>query len=413
MHFKTQSDNSLNARATHLLVRHNDIAIKGKNRPEFERLLMRNLNRVLNSTGNTTVASGRMLVLKPTIDTIEKTCRVSGVTAVAPCLVFEREKITDPAQAELLLKKIANEALEWLQADLAQKLSSNSETSFAIYARRIDKEFPVSSTDIEKSVASFLVNKIPALKIKLKTQEYLLKIEIRQKHILIYSSETAGVKGLPQDPQQRVVCLLSGGIDSPVAAYEMLKRGCNPVLVHFHSMPFTSQASISKVKRMAEKIRQFSPNPIDLWLVPLLDVQRAVRDQCNERFRTIHYRRFMMRIAQEIAQRTRSMALVTGDALGQVASQTLSNIRGIEDAVELPILRPLIATDKLTIIDKANKLGTYEISLEPHDDTCVLFAPQRPATQTKLFILRDEDQRLPVYSLVFNALDQAEKIRIH
>lgn len=391
-----------NPKATHLLIRHQEIALKGKNRPDFEKRLLNNIARCLAGEGRVFNASGRFVVelspnqLQNPLKLIDRLAVLGGVAAVTPCLM------TEPT-----IENITAQTLEWAKHDLEARPAAKT---FAIRARRVDKRFPLTSAQVDFEIGPQVKRLRDDLTVNLKAPDLKIAIEIRDKHSLIYSWEKEGVHGLPMDPTQRVVCLLSGGIDSPVAAYDVMRRGCAPVFVHFHSKPFTSEASVSKVKRLAAVLRNASPMPLELWLVPLLEIQKAVRDACNERYRTIHYRRFMMMIAEEIANRRGAKALVTGDALGQVASQTLTNMQAIEDAVALPVLRPLITLDKHHIVEKARAIGTYEISIEPHDDTCVLFAPQRPATQAKIAILREETESIAVYNLVFSAVDAAEKI---
>lgn len=390
----------INPRTTHLLIRHQEIALKGKNRPDFERRLRTNIERRLKNTKSVLNLSGRFVIPVETTAVvpkmIEELASVSGISAIAPCAIVEPD-----------LERVKNETIEWAKFDLEQNPRA---ATFAIRARRVDKRFPFSSAEVDMNVGSAVKKLREGLAVNLKRPDVKISIELRQKHALIYSTETTGIKGLPMDSTQRVICLLSGGIDSPVAAYEVMRRGCTPVFVHFHSKPFTSEASVAKVKRLAMILREFSPFPLELWLVPLLDIQKAVRDACNERYRTVHYRRFMMTASQEIANRRGAKALVTGDALGQVASQTLTNLMAIEDGIKYPVFRPLITLDKAQITEKAQKIGTYETSIEPHDDSCVLFAPNRPATQANLMSLREEAEMLPVYDLIFSAVDRAEKI---
>ena len=398
----TVSQNSMiNPKTTHLLIRHQEIALKGRNRPEFERRLKKNLAKCLGNQGQVHTASGRFVVeLVAAPDNlallVDRLSGVGGVAAVTPCL------LTEP-----VIEGITTQALEWAQHDVNAQPDART---FAVRARRVNKRFPMSSNEIDIQIGSQMKTMREGWTVNLKKPDIKISIEIRQKHALIYSWEKPGVRGLPMDATQRVVCLLSGGIDSPVAAYEVMRRGCTPVFVHFHSKPYTSEASIAKVKRLAGVLRDISPLPLELWLVPLLDIQKAVRDNCNERYRTIHYRRFMMMIAEEIATRRGAKALVTGEALGQVASQTLSNMQAIDDVVKMPVLRPLVTSDKLQIVTKAQALGTFAISIEPHDDTCILFAPERPTTQAKIATLREEAEALPQFDLIFAAIDAAEKI---
>ncbi len=397
-------------RSTHILIRHHEISLKGRNRPDFERLLVDNIQRIssrLSSKANKDCVfkvqqlSGRYLLSLQNKDQVEelipKIANLGGIAAVSHC------QVTNEFNPEEIIKT----AVEWFDDWI--KTSARAE-SFAVRTRRVKQNFSLPSTEMDKKIGSVIHSKYPHLKVDLKNADLALNIEIRNHHVLVYGSEKSGALGLPMDTSQRVVCLLSGGIDSPVAAFELMARGCSPVFVHFHSQPFTSEAAVEKVKRLAKAVANNSPYPVELWLVPLLEIQKTVRDNCNERYRTVHYRRFMLKIAEELARKRWAKAIVTGEALGQVASQTLTNIAAIENGISIPILRPLISLNKVQIVEKAKKLGTYEISLEPHEDTCVLFAPKKPATQARLEYLKSEEDKLPVYSLVFSALDRAEKI---
>jgi len=272
---EAQSGSIINPMTTHLLIRHQEIALKGKNRPEFERRLRNNLSKCLGNQGNVHNASGRFVVelvaapenLSLLIDRLSS---VGGVAAVTPCL------LTPPA-----IEGITAQALKWAQNDVKAQPAART---FAVRTRRVNKRFPMSSNEIDIQIGSQMKTMRDDWTVNLKKPDIKISIEIRQKHALIYSWEKAGVRGLPMDPTQRVVCLLSGGIDSPVAAYEVMRRGCTPVFVHFHSKPYTSEASIAKVKRLAMVLRRISPQPLELWLVRCLKFKNQVRDNCNERY---------------------------------------------------------------------------------------------------------------------------------
>ncbi|MFQ5896523.1 MAG: tRNA sulfurtransferase, partial [Nitrospinota bacterium] len=226
---------------------------------------------------------------------------------------------------------------------------------------------------------------------------------------LLYTEKLPGPGGLPVGVSGRVVCLMSGGIDSPVAAYRMMKRGCQAVLVHFHSVPYLSRASVEKASELAALLNRYQGRTA-LYLVPLGELQREVVLATPPPPRVVLYRRFMARIGEAIAARERAGAIVTGESLGQVASQTLSNLATIEGAVELPILRPLIGMDKLEIIRQAEAVGTYEVSIEPDQDCCTLFTPKHPAVRTTPEELRALEERLDVEGMVERALAGAELI---
>ena len=402
----------INFKTTHFLIRHQEISLKGGNRVHFERRLITHVTRVLGKHPTLASAvqnhSGRLLVpLKVSVTTeahaellklVEDLTAIGGITAITPCIEVERN-----------FDAMLTHAREWLSNVQRQNIDVKT---FRIRSRRVDKTFEIPSAELDRRIGSALATEFPALQPNLANADVELRIEIRQKHILMYGNETSGMRGLPIDPNQRVLCLLSGGIDSPVAAYQAMRRGCTPLFVHFHSKPFTSEASIEKAKKLAVTLRKYSTLPLELWLVPMLDIQQAVRDTCSERLRTIHYRRFMLRLAEELAQRQGAKALVTGDVIGQVASQTLTNLAAMDDPIRMPILRPLISLDKQDIIAQARTLGTYEISLIPHDDTCSLFAPSKPTVQAHLTTLDQEQARMPGYEMIFKALDSAERVVI-
>lgn len=225
----------------------------------------------------------------------------------------------------------------------------------------------------------------------------------------MYTEKIPGPGGLPVGTQPKVAVMLSGGIDSPVAAYRMMKRGASAVAIHFHSYPFTSRASVDKVKELVEILEQYhGGRPIPLYSVPLAEAQKAVVKECAERYRVLLYRRLMVRIAQELARKENAPALVTGESLGQVASQTLENLTVVEKAIALPIFRPLLGYDKEEIVTEAKRIGTYDISILPHDDCCTLFMPRNPATHTTPQEIAHEESKLPVNQLVENMLQNTE-----
>ncbi|MGE4234502.1 MAG: tRNA uracil 4-sulfurtransferase ThiI [Bacteriovoracia bacterium] len=381
--------------ASHILIRHDEISLKGKNRKDFELRLSKNITRVVFKPVEQ--VSGRFVIkVNPTeIESIVKKLRqIPGIHSVAPCIVLTEKSFE-------LIKEVGQ---SWF-------LSEHADAKvFAIRTKRVDKTFSHRSAEVDAVISDSLRQTKPNLKLQLKNPEVSLKIEIRQKAVFIYSECFPGLSGQPIDGKRRVVCLLSGGIDSPVSVFEIMKRGCSPVLIHFHSMPFTSQAAIDKVIKLARLVTEKSGYPVELHLVPLLDIQKIIRDRCNPRYRILLYRRMMVRIAAEIAQKTNASALVTGESLGQVASQTLTNLATIESAVRIPIFRPLLCHSKHEIVEKAKENGSYELSLLPYDDTCQLFAPPKVATQSSEERILPEEEKLPIFDLLFKAIDNSQKI---
>jgi thiamine biosynthesis protein ThiI len=231
-------------------------------------------------------------------------------------------------------------------------------------------------------------------------------IEISEKYALLYTDRRQGPGGLPSGTSGKVVVLLSGGIDSPVAAWKMIKRGCRAVFVHFHSFPYTNKESQEKTKQLAAVLATYQFQS-KLYLVPFSEVQRHIMVETPAETRVILYRRYMMRIAAQIARRERIRVLVTGDSVGQVASQTIENIDVISRAVDMPILRPLIGDDKVEIINLARRIGTYEISIQPDQDCCSLFVPKHPETKANLRDIEESEKRLDVEQAMAEALNTA------
>ncbi len=264
----------------------------------------------------------------------------------------------------------------------------------------------MNSQELNIKLGAF-VNETFGKKVDLTNPDVTFYVEVFFGGALVYTERRPGPGGLPTGTQGQVAVMLSGGIDSPVAAYRIMKRGATIVAIHFHSYPFTTRASIDKVKELVGILSQYG-GPIKLYLVPLAEAQKAVVQNCEERYRVLLYRRLMVRIAEAIAQKEGVQALVTGESLGQVASQTLENIAVTDSATDLPVFRPLIGYDKEEIINEARRMGTYEISILPHDDCCTLMMPKNPATRARLSDVEREEAKLDIPALVSDALKRTE-----
>src|SRR5437870_3811889 len=278
--------------------------------------------------------------------------------------------------------------------------------SFRIQAHRANKNFPHTSVEINQRVGAYVKEQSGA-RVDLERAQMTCWIEIVEKYALIYLERLPGPGGLPVGTSGKVVVLLSGGIDSPVAAWKMIKRGCTPVFVHFHSFPYTNKESQEKAKQIARLLSDYSLRS-KIYLVSFADVQRHIMVDTPLDTRVILYRRYMMRLAQEIAQREKTRVLVTGDSVGQVASQTIENIDVISRAVSMPILRPLVGDDKLEIVEVARKIRTYDISIQPDQDCCSLFVPKHPETKASLIEIEQSESRLDVTETMKAALETAE-----
>jgi len=369
-----------------------EISLKGKNRPFFLRRARENLERALQGTGARIVQEWPMYALLevPEGDWPEVRERLAHTLGVEKFALGVRV----PAD------------LDAIQRVLDSALEGRSFTSFRVTVRRTDKRFPLNSLEIARVLGGYLKERSGA-RVDLHHPDWEVRVRILPGSAYVYLEEHAGPGGLPPGVNGRVVALLSGGIDSPVAAYRMMRRGCEVVFVHFHSFPLMEGTSREKARDLVRRLTryQFASR---LYLVSLAEIQRHVIVSAPRDYRVVLYRRFMFRIAEEVARREGALALVTGESLGQVSSQTLENLRTIEEVVSLPVLRPLIGMDKQEIIAQAKALGTYEISILPDQDCCRLLVPPHPVTRSRPEVAREAEAGLEAEGLVEMALREAE-----
>lgn len=376
-------------------VHYHELGLKGGNRARFERLLGRNVERALAGLGAGRVKRlpGR-LVLPVTDRSQEESIleRLRWVPGIAYCAPAWRVPLEMEAITTAVLEALEEERLR--------------PATFAIRPRRANKDFPHSSQDIGQLVGRAVQDRW-GWPVDLSRPELEIRVDVLFRHALIFTRRVQGVGGLPVGASGPVLSLISGGIDSPVAAFQLMKRGCRTGLVHFHSVPFTSPRSRRKAVQLAQVLTKVQGRT-RLYLVGFGEVQRELVLATPPPYRVILYRRFMARIAQALAGEHGYGALVTGESLGQVASQTLENLATIEEAVQVPILRPLIGLDKQEIIDRARDLGTYDISILPYEDCCSLFLPEHPATKATVEEVRRIEAELDVAALVRSALGELE-----
>jgi thiamine biosynthesis protein ThiI len=379
-----------------VIVHHHEIAIKGKNKFLFLDRLVANLGLATKGTGVREVKR-RMgvvsLVLGPEADercVAERVRRVFGIANFSVCF-------SSPLDLQLL------------QEAIGERLAGMSFGSFRILTRRSYKGFPMTSVDLDRAVGGFVKEKTGA-RVDLTHPDLTISIQIQPKHAFFSFEKIAGPGGIPVGVSGEVLCLLSGGIDSPVAAYRMMKRGCRVSFVHFHGQPYLSLASLEKARELASLLTRYQ-NFSTLYAVRFGDVQKEVVLAVPKALRVVLYRRLMLRIASQLASRREILALVTGESLGQVSSQTLDNITVIEPASTLPVFRPLIGMDKEEIIAQARAIGTFETSIEPDQDCCQLFIPDHPATRAKAAEVLRAEEKLPIQELVSLALSQTEEER--
>ena len=354
---------------TVLLVHYHEIALKARNRPFFVNQLVRNLKRATADFPVRRIQKlpGRVLLELAGENAAQEVAeRVRRVFGVANCCSALR--------CDLDLEALKNTA--------AKALAGRPFQTFRVTARRAYKTFPLTSPQLNEILGTFVLERFPA-RVDLKNPELTLFVDILPKEAFIYLEKVRGPGGLPVGVAGRVIALLSGGIDSPVAAYRMMRRGCQVSFVHFHGAPFLDRRTQEKAREIVKLLTRYQYTS-RLYLVPFGEAQQEVVVNTPAPYRVLLYRRLMARIAEHLASLEGAKALVTGESLGQVASQTLENLTVIEEAVKLPLFRPLIGMDKEEITEQAKEIGTYEISIQRDQDCCTLFVPRHPATRATM-----------------------------
>lgn len=379
-----------------VVVHYHEIGLKGRNRSYFERALVRNLEDAMHDLehGSVRLLRGRVIVAtaaEPDAALLDAVGRTFGVATYAPA-----------TQTSATLDDMSRTAVALF--------GSAPQGSFAVSARRATKDLPFTSHDVNVHVGA-AVQAATDAPVNLNAPDTTVHIEIVEDRAFVYVDKRRGPGGLPTGVSGRVVSMLSGGIDSPVATYRLMRRGSRVSLCHFHSEPFTDRAGVRKAKEIAGLLASFHGDTT-LYLVPFGRTQQEIVGAAPASLRVVLYRRFMVRIAAELAVQEGATALVTGESLGQVASQTLENIVAIDAACPIPILRPLIGDDKQDIVAEARRIGTYETSILPYEDCCSLFVPRSPATRTTSAECEEAEAALDVAHLVERAVKETEAERV-
>ncbi|RLE21350.1 MAG: tRNA 4-thiouridine(8) synthase ThiI [Acidobacteria bacterium] len=380
------------------IIRFGEIWIKGRNRRFFEQALETNIRRTLKRGERAFQLErerGRLYVLETADDPAETTVLLSRIPGIVSVSVGVR--------CEKSVKSLAENGLALMRT------MGVAPATFKVESKRADKTFPIPSPQLSREVAEYLLTHGLDVPVDVHHPEMVFGVEIQQNGAYAFCQTLRGAGGLPTGVSGKVAVLLSGGIDSPVAGYQMQKRGATVEPVYFHGFPFTSDMVKDKVARLAEKLA-FYQDSLALHIVNFTPVLTALKAHCPEKFTIIVMRRFMVRIAAEIAKKTGCRALVTGDNLGQVASQTLDNLECVTDASPMMIFRPLLSFDKFEIIERAKKIDTYEVSIEPHEDCCALFVPKFPEIYGKLDEVREAESAMDVAGLVEECSVSVEKV---
>ncbi len=389
-----------------VLCRYNEIATKGRNRQDFVKHLADGIQRMFSGLGQLDIRfpHGRILALPKAPKTSftaadlallrQRAPLVPGLSSLSPCFLL-------PSDLHAI-EQAVQEHFPAVHAAL-QARQPSLDMTYAMRARRSDKDFPLTSEQLERHFAHLLLPNYTDLRLDLNHASLVMELEIRHRQAFLFFERINGAGGLPQGTGGRVLALLSGGFDSPVACHQMMRRGCVVDYVTFHSSPYTPPAYLTKVCSLVRKLNECQRRG-RLVAVNLLPAQLIIRDHCRSRYRTVLYRRFMLRLAERIAHDFEAHALVTGDNIGQVASQTLVNMATIQAATQIMVLRPLLTYDKLETMAMAERIGTYEISKEPAPDSCTVFSPTDPATAAQLQDVLEDEAALDIAALTNECL---------
>lgn len=380
-----------------ILVKLGEIVLKGLNRRVFEDRLLKNIRRRIQRAGNFDVYSMQSTIyivpkdadadIDEAEERVAKVFGVIGYTRACVC----------PKAMDAILET----APQYLEETLAEV------RTFKVESKRADKKFPLDSMQISREVGGALLRANPHLSVDVHNPDIVVRVEIREKGTYIHGETKPGAGGIPVGTGGRAAVLISGGLDSPVAAWMMAKRGVELTAIHFASPPYTSERAHEKVVALLKKVGEYAGR-IEMITVPFTRIQEEIRDKCPEELATVIMRRFMMRAAERIAREKECSALITGESLGQVASQTIQAIACTDAAANMPVFRPLIGSDKAEIVALAHRIDTYDISIEPYEDCCTVFTPRHPRTRPTLHLVETAEKNLDVEALLEDCLAQVE-----
>lgn len=378
-----------------IMAKYGEIALKGLNRSSFEDLLIRNIKRRLSPLGDFDITRRQSTVyVQPLSDNIDldiavkKLCNVFGIAAVQRCAVLPKD-----------MGEIIKQGIVYL------KDTMENAKSFKVEAKRSDKSFPLTSPQIQQELGGALAEAYPDVAIDVHEPEVTVLLEVRDKGAYLNAEKLEAVGGMPVGSNGNALLLLSGGIDSPVAAYMMAKRGLRVDAIHFQSPPYTSERALMKVETLCGKLTEYCGD-IRFYCVPFTEIQEALRDNCNGDYFTVIMRRLMLKIANHFCEKKHYGALITGESVGQVASQTLAAIGCTDKAADYPVLRPLVGMDKKEIVEIARKIDTFETSILPYEDCCTVFTPKHPKTKPLIKDILLEEEKFDFEPLILKAVEE-------
>ncbi len=385
-----------------ILIKNGELALKGLNRNTFEDILIKNMKKRLCDLGKFEYTKSQSTIMVDPIDdnidlddAVERLSKVFGIAALSRACVCEKD-----------FNIIKTTAEEYLQEQLEDA------STFKVEAKRSDKKFPMKSPEICREMGGYLLSKFHNLKVDVHNPDIIVTIEVREKYAFVRGNNIKGAGGMPTGTSGRAGILISGGIDSPVAAYMMAKRGIELCAIHFASPPYTSELAEIKVMDLLKKVAKYS-GVITTYVVEFTKIQEAIRDLCPEEYFTIIMRRIMMMISEKIAKTQNCSALITGESVGQVASQTMLALACTDCAVHMPVFRPCIGMDKEEIIAVSRKIDTFETSIQPYEDCCTVFTPKHPKTKPHLDdVIRAESNIKNLDTLMDDAINNAKKVII-
>ncbi|NLA83079.1 MAG: tRNA 4-thiouridine(8) synthase ThiI [Clostridiales bacterium] len=384
-----------------ILIRYGEIFLKGRNRSYFEKVLLNNCRKALREIPDVNIirAQGRFFAENYTDEdaVIDALTRVFGLVSISPALKIDG----DFEEIAAVSKQMMGEYLDE---------QAKEQMTFKVESRRADKRFPMDSMTIRRELGARLLKAFPQLKVDVHNPDVVFNVEVRE-HTYLYYKMIPCAGGMPVGSNGKAALLLSGGIDSPVAGWMIAKRGVALTAVHFHSFPYTSDRSKEKVIELARILTRYTGS-IRLHVVPFTKIQQELYERCPDEELTILMRRYMMKIAERIAVKEGAAALVTGESIGQVASQTIESLAVTNDAVDMPVFRPLIGFDKIDIMETAEAIGTYETSILPYEDCCTVFTPRHPVTRPKLERILRSEKLIDGETLIQEALDNVEVITL-